>query len=65
MNFALAGFDIYALSAGFPSITSASFPGHVVPTGVVDLTYEIDLAIAGAYILDRSDAEALLLEFCA
>jgi len=65
MNFALAGFDIYALSAGFPSITSASFVGHVVPTGVVDLTYEIDLAMAGAYILDRSGAEALLLEFCA
>lgn len=65
MSFALAGIDIYALSAGFPSITPASFPGRVMPTGVVALTYEIDLAMAAAHLLGRSRAEALLLEFCA
>lgn len=64
MNFALAGVEMYALSAGFPCITRGSFPGSALPTGVVALTYEIDLAMAGAYLMDRSQADSLLVEFC-
>lgn len=65
MSFALEGIDIYTLLSGFPSITPASFSERVLPTGVVGLTYEIDLAMARPYLLDQSQAEALLLEFSA
>lgn len=65
MSFALEGIDIYTLSPGFPSITPASFSESVLPVGVVGLTYEIDLAMARPYLLDQSQAEALLLAFSA
>ncbi|KQZ51760.1 PD-(D/E)XK motif protein [Ensifer sp. Root558] len=64
-SFALEGIDMYSLSAGFPSITPASFPGGVLPTGIVALTYEIDLATARAHLMDQRQAQALFLEFAA
>src|SRR5690606_27453791 len=45
-HFALEGIDFYAVLPGFPSVTSESFPGGVLPLGVVTLTYEIDLSTA-------------------
>ncbi|MDK1488636.1 PD-(D/E)XK motif protein [Sinorhizobium sp. 7-81] len=64
-SFALEGIDIYALAAGFPSITPASFSGGILPAGVVALTYEIDLATAHAHLLDQAQTEVLFLEFAA
>lgn len=65
MSFALEGIDIFTLSPGFPSITPASFSDSILPVGIVGLTYEIDLAMAHSHLLDESQAEALLQEFCA
>ncbi|SLN77671.1 PD-(D/E)XK motif protein [Oceanibacterium hippocampi] len=64
-SFALEGINIYAVSAGFPSITPASFPGCILPAGVVALTYEIDLATAHAQLLDKAQTEVLFSEFAA
>ena len=65
VSFALEGIGIYTVSPGFPSITPVSFRERTVPLGVAGLTYEIELAMARPYLLDRQQADALLLEFSA
>lgn len=62
-HFALEGIDFYAVLPGFPSVTSESFPGGVLPLGVVTLTYEIDLSTARGYLLDLARSDAALSEF--
>lgn len=62
-RFALEGVDIYKVTAGFPSITPASFPSGALPAGIVTLTYEVDLAAARKYLLDQAQKEALFAEF--
>lgn len=62
-SFALEGIDTYTVVAGFPSITPASFPGSILPAGIVALTYEIDLTAARAHLLDQAQTDALFSEF--
>lgn len=62
-RFTLEGIDIYAVATGFPSITPASFPGGVLPAGIVTLTYEIDLATARSHLLNLTQTNAVLSEF--
>lgn len=64
-RFVLEGIDIYSLSAGFPSITPISFTGGILPSGIVALTYQIDLASARAHRLDQTHAQRLFAEFVA
>lgn len=62
-SFALEGIDTYAVEAGFPSITPASFSSSIIPAGVVALTYEIDLTAARTHLLDQAQTDALFSEF--
>jgi hypothetical protein len=64
-SFVLEGVDIYAVSPGFPRIIPASFPGGILPAGIVTLTYEIDLATAHAHLLDQAQTNALFSDFAA
>lgn len=63
MHFSLEGIDIYDVVPGFPSVTPASFPGGILPQGVVALTYEIDLSAARPHLLDQTQMKALLSKF--
>ena len=63
VRFALEGIEIYAVTADFPSITTASFPGGILPAGIVTLTYEIDLTTARPHLLDPVHMDAVLSEF--
>lgn len=62
-RFAAEGIDFYAVSTGFPSVTPASFPGSILPPGIVTLTYEIDLSTARGHLLDPAQTDSVLSEF--
>ncbi|ABD55779.1 PD-(D/E)XK motif protein [Jannaschia sp. CCS1] len=62
-RFAIEGIDFYAVSTGFPSVTPASFSDDMLPAGVVNLTYEIDLSTARGHLLDPAQTAAVLSEF--
>ncbi|WP_081880300.1 PD-(D/E)XK motif protein [Paenirhodobacter enshiensis] len=62
-RFALEGLDVYDVSPGFPSITPEIFPDGRLPTGIASLSYEIDLSLARAFLLDRGREDALFSDF--
>jgi hypothetical protein len=58
IRFGLEGVTAYQVTAGFPRITSAQFPGGVLPVGIESLSYVVDLAAANPFRVSAEDTEA-------
>ena len=51
----LEGISAYRVTEGFPRITSALFPGGVLPDGIDSIAYTVDLRSAKDFILSDGD----------
>lgn len=54
----ILGEHLYAVGAGFPRLTSASFAGGI-PSGVTDVSYVIDMAVCDPWLVASSPDEWL------
>lgn len=62
-RFRLLALKQYTVDDSFPRIVPASFVGGAAPSGVVGLTYEIDLSAAPPYPLSEEQAQQFLVGF--
>ena len=46
IRFSLEKTSGYRVGPGFPRVTAAQFPGHVLPDGILSVSYEVDLRAA-------------------
>jgi hypothetical protein len=56
----LEGVTLYRIEDGFPRITSRLFDGGAVPTGIVDISYDVDLQAAREFRIAESETEYVL-----
>lgn len=49
IRFSLERISGYRVTSGFPRVTAAQFPGHVLPEGIQSVSYEVDLRAAGGF----------------
>ncbi|WP_169306253.1 PD-(D/E)XK motif protein [Paracoccus hibiscisoli] len=62
--FSLEGFDIYAVNKNFPRIIPEIFPAGVLPPGISNLDYMVDLFHARDCKLPEVETTELLRGFC-
>ncbi|WP_374433396.1 PD-(D/E)XK motif protein [Tabrizicola sp.] len=55
---------LYCVGPNFPRIAPSSFAGGLVPAGVVDATYSIDLSLASGSECQSAEFVSLLQELC-
>ena len=55
IRYELEGLSGYRVAPGFPRITSAQFPGGVLPDGIESIVYSIDLGIARQFLLSADE----------
>lgn len=51
IRFSLEKINGYRVDSGFPRVTSAQFPGRVLPDGIMSISYEVDLRAAVGFLV--------------
>lgn len=64
-SFNLEGMHAYNVGAGFPAITRHSFALGELPSGLLNIAYDIDLQVASAFKLDEEGIRAVIERFLA
>ncbi|MGK3726574.1 MULTISPECIES: PD-(D/E)XK motif protein [Stenotrophomonas maltophilia group] len=59
-SYELEAFDLYAVTEAFPKLDTLSFRGEILPLGVSDLEYQIDLSFARDCLIQGSDMEHVI-----
>jgi hypothetical protein len=63
IKFNISQYDFYRTDGKFPKITRDTFSENTLPSGVLNIKYDVDLGYASEYKLKKNEETELLKDF--